>query len=84
MSAVRQRITNAFHGYKRANLDQEAAMSQAHKNASRRPPTVSTPTPAAHDTTLVDQMDELLDEIDQVLEDNVLETLRQFRQRGGQ
>lgn len=50
----------------------------------RRPPTVSTPTPAAHDTQLVDEMDTLLDEIDAVLEENVLETLRAFRQKGGE
>lgn len=50
----------------------------------RRPPTITTPTPTAHDTTLVDDMDTLLDEIDAVLEENVLETLRAFRQKGGE
>lgn len=50
----------------------------------RRPPTVSTPTPAAHDTTIVDEMDALLDEIDGILEENALEVTRKFRQKGGQ
>lgn len=59
-------------------------MSQTRTSPPRRPPTISTPQPAAHDSTLIDEMDELLDEIDSVLEDNVLETLRAFRQRGGQ
>ena len=57
-------------------------MSQTRPTSTRRPPTVSTPTPAAHDTELVDSMDELLDEIDSVLEDNA--TLANYRQRGGQ
>jgi ubiquitin-like protein Pup len=49
----------------------------------RRPPTISTPTPAAHDTTLVDDMDALLDEIDSVLEEEDTFLLG-YRQRGGQ
>jgi ubiquitin-like protein Pup len=58
-------------------------MSQARQTTSRRPPTVSTPTPAAHDTELIDSMDELLDEIDSVLEEED-EFLLRYRQRGGQ
>lgn len=50
----------------------------------RRPPTISTPIPATHDTTIVDEMAELLDEIDGVLEENVVETVRMYIQRGGQ
>lgn len=50
----------------------------------RRPPTVSTPTPAAHDTELVDDLDALIDEIDSVLEENALEVTRTYRQKGGQ
>lgn len=59
-------------------------MSQTRHSPKRRPPTVSTPTPAAHDTELVDSMDQLLDEIDAVLEENALEVTRSYRQRGGQ
>ena len=59
-------------------------MSQARTASRRRPPTVSTPTPAAHDTELIDEMDALLDEIDNVLETNALEVTRAYRQRGGQ
>jgi ubiquitin-like protein Pup len=51
---------------------------------TRRPPTITTPTPAAHDSELVDSMDELLDAIDDVLEENALEVTRAYRQRGGQ
>jgi ubiquitin-like protein Pup len=50
----------------------------------RRPPTTKAITPKIHDTELVDDMDVLLDEIDSVLEENVLETLRLFVQKGGQ
>ena len=59
-------------------------MSQARAADRRRPPTVSTPTPTAHDTELVDDMDEFLDEVDAVLEENALEVTRAYRQRGGQ
>lgn len=59
-------------------------MSQTRHSPKRRPPTVSTPVPAVHDTELVDSMGELLDEIDEVLEENALEVTRKFRQRGGQ
>ena len=59
-------------------------MSLTRPTRTRRPPTVSAPTPAAHDTTLVDEMGELLDEIDSVLEENALEVTRTYRQRGGE
>jgi ubiquitin-like protein Pup len=59
-------------------------MSQTRRPTTHRPPTVSTPTPAAHDAELLDEMDELLDEIDSVLEANALEITRAYRQRGGQ
>lgn len=49
---------------------------------TRRPPTISTPTPAAHDTTLVDEMDALLQDIDTILEDQ--DTLTNYIQRSGQ
>lgn len=58
-------------------------MPQARKTATRRPPTVSTPTPAAHDTDLVDDLDALLDEIDTLLEEEDT-FLLSFRQKGGQ
>lgn len=59
-------------------------MSQTRHSPKRRPPTVSTPAPAPHDTELIDSMDQLLDEIDEVLEQNALEVTRTYRQRGGQ
>lgn len=50
----------------------------------RRPPTTTSGTPVIHDTELVDEMDALLDEIDSVLEENALETVRMYIQKGGQ
>lgn len=49
----------------------------------RRPPTITTPTPAAHNPTILDDMDALLDEIDDVLTEEQ-EFASHFRQRGGQ
>lgn len=49
----------------------------------RRPPTISTPVPAVHDTELVDHLDELLDEIDALLEEEDTFLLN-YRQKGGQ
>lgn len=60
-------------------------MSQSRQTSTtRRPPDISTPAPAVHDTELVDSMSDFLDEVDAILEDNVLETVRLFRQKGGQ
>lgn len=59
-------------------------MSQTSQPRTRRPPTTQPVTPAAHDATLMDEMDALLDEIDDVLETNALEVTRAYRQRGGQ
>ena len=50
----------------------------------RRPPTTTPVAPKVHDTELVDEMQDLLDEIDQVLEENALEVTRTYRQKGGQ
>ena len=36
------------------------------------------------DTRILDDADQILDEIDALLEDNVLEVVRTFRQRGGE
>ena len=57
-------------------------MAQARQTPTLRPPTVSTPTPAAHDVELIDDLDALLDEIDTVLEENAWVT--DYRQKGGQ
>lgn len=59
-------------------------MSQARPTTTRRPPTISTPTPAAHDTHIVDSMDELLDAIDECLEENAVEVTRSYVQQSGQ
>ena len=48
----------------------------------RRPPTITTPAPAAHETELVDEMGEFLDEVDALLEDQ--DWMLCFRQKGGQ
>lgn len=50
----------------------------------RHPPTTAHVAPAVHDSAIIDSMDDLLDEIDSVLEDNALETVRLYRQRGGE
>jgi ubiquitin-like protein Pup len=50
----------------------------------RRPPTTRPVTPKAHDTELVDTMDDLLDDIDAILKENAIETMRAYRQTGGQ
>jgi ubiquitin-like protein Pup len=50
----------------------------------RRPPTTRPIVPKAHDTELVDTMDDLLAEIDGCLEENAIETVRTFVQQGGQ
>lgn len=54
----------------------------------RRPPTTKAVAPPverkAHDAELIDEMDDLLDEIDRALEDNALETVRLYRQHGGE
>lgn len=59
-------------------------MSQARSSVTRRPPGVSTPVPAAHDTELVDEMSDFLDEVDALLEENALEVVRRYRQKGGE
>lgn len=41
-------------------------------------------TPAAQDHITVDEIDDLLEEIDSVLEENALEVVRAYVQRGGQ
>lgn len=45
-------------------------------------PNVAAPQPSG--STTVDDIDTILDEIDSVLEENVLEVLRTFVNRGGQ
>ena len=57
-------------------------MTQTRQAPNRRPPGVSTPIPAGHDTELVDEMTDFLDEVDALLEDQ--EHLVTFRQKGGQ
>lgn len=59
-------------------------MSQQTSRPNPKPPTTSPVKPTVHDTTVVDDMDALLDEIDQVLEENALEVTRKYRQKGGQ
>ena len=59
-------------------------MSQIQTTPTRRPRTTVPVAPRIHDTELVDEMKDFLDEVDAILEDNVLETVRLFRQRGGQ
>lgn len=51
---------------------------------TRRPPTTTAIAPKIHDVELVDELDALLDDIDSVLEENAIETVRLYRQRGGQ
>lgn len=50
----------------------------------RRPPTKMPQARTQHDAELVDEMGELLDAIDDLLEENALEVVRCFRQRGGE
>lgn len=50
----------------------------------RRPPTTIPTQRTAHDTEIVDEMGALLDEIDGILEENAVETVRMYVQRGGQ
>ena len=57
-------------------------MSQTRQSPNRRPPTTKPVTPAVHDSELIDEMSEFLDEVDAVLEDQ--EHLVSFRQKGGQ
>lgn len=57
-------------------------MSQTTSRPNHRPPTVSTPQPAAHDTTIIDEMDTFLDEIDQLLEDQ--EWMTRYVQKSGE
>lgn len=59
-------------------------MPRTTSQPTRRPPSTKPIAPAIHDTTLVDEMDELLDAIDECLEENALEVTRRFRQKGGQ
>jgi ubiquitin-like protein Pup len=56
---------------------------QTHQT-TRRPPTTTPAGPTVHDTHLVDEMDQLLDDIDAALEENALEITRTYIQRGGQ
>lgn len=51
---------------------------------NRKPPTTIPTQRHAHDAELVDEMTELLDEIDGILEENAIETIRAYRQRSGQ
>jgi hypothetical protein len=48
----------------------------------RRPPTTVPAERRAHDTELVDEMDDFLNEVDALLEDQ--EWLLRYRQKGGQ
>lgn len=50
----------------------------------RRPPTTIPTQRTIHDAELVDDLDALLDEIDEVLETNALETVRLYVQKPGQ
>lgn len=50
----------------------------------RRPPTRVPTERTQHDAELVDEMGELLDAIDDLLEENALEVVRCYRQRGGE
>lgn len=50
----------------------------------RRPPTRVPTERTVHDAELVDEMGELLDAIDDLLEENALELVRAYRQRGGE
>jgi ubiquitin-like protein Pup len=56
------------------------------KTAYRPTPTSPTThsTPAQTEGTTVEDIDELLDDIDAVLEENALEVVRAYRQRGGE
>lgn len=47
-------------------------------------PTKTEPQPQPSATDLVEEIDDFLDEVDTCLEENALETLRTFVQRGGQ
>lgn len=47
-------------------------------------PTTPAAAPARTEGTTVEDIDELLDDIDAVLEENALEVVRSYRQRGGQ
>lgn len=57
---------------------------QTQKTLTRRPPTTMPKERSAHDAELVDSMSDFLDEVDAILEENVLEVVRTFRQKGGQ
>lgn len=57
---------------------------QTRPTPTRRPPTTIPKERSAHDAELVDEMSEFLDEVDGILEENVLETVRLFRQKGGE
>jgi ubiquitin-like protein Pup len=50
----------------------------------RRPPTTVPTHRQVHDAELVDSMDDFLEEVDALLEENVVEVLRAYVQRGGQ
>lgn len=56
------------------------------KTASYRPTPTSPTAPADQPSasTTVEDIDELLDDIDAVLEENALEVVRTYTQRGGQ
>lgn len=58
-------------------------MSQARQTSTHRPPTTKPVAPVIHDTELVDEMQDFLDEVDAILEEEDGFLLR-FRQRGGQ
>lgn len=57
-----------------------------HQHASpiRHPPTSIPHERRTEDTEVLDDADQILEEIDTILEDNVLEVVRTFRQKGGQ
>lgn len=57
---------------------------QVRPRPERRPPTTIPTARTVHDAELVDTMDDLLEEIDHILEENVLEVVRRFRQKGGE
>jgi len=57
---------------------------QTRKTTTRRPPTTVPSSRSVHDAELVDEMQDLIDEIDDILEENALEVMRTYRQKGGE
>lgn len=59
-------------------------MSQKTVRPERKPPTTIPTERKQHEIEIVDELDALLDEIDGVLEENTLEVLQTYHQRGGE